>query len=291
MSYFGREEFVVEYGVGKLQLDHWNYGPHHAWTKAGDDTIVRMWQPYNGFEVFEPGSWTDGVADPTVFENMNPPSLAIKGGALARIGCDDRGFPIPKPDAYSSSEPATAADLKRARAKVPRSSHKGSTFSNMSAKLNGFLKGYPKTKECHEWTAKELQQFQTMMLMMRSPEMDDVYRTSVDRRTLRGDEQAHGERWERLSRMASQFGKDYETIHRDGHCHEAVMWFVHHISEPVRQKLAALLAVPLLPYNKHECATEFITDGQKSLCDEYLAQVSCQDCHHDATAPTETVVV
>jgi hypothetical protein len=75
LSYVGREEFVVEYGVGKLQLEHWNYGPHHAWTKVGDDTIVRMWQPYNGFEVFEPGSWVDGVADPTVFENMEPPPL------------------------------------------------------------------------------------------------------------------------------------------------------------------------------------------------------------------------
>ena len=49
-----------------ITLEHWNYGPHRAWTKVGDDTIIRMWQPYNGFEVFKPGSWIDGIADPSV---------------------------------------------------------------------------------------------------------------------------------------------------------------------------------------------------------------------------------
>jgi hypothetical protein len=42
-NYWGREEFEVEYGIGKMQLEHWNYGPHHAWTAVSDDTIVRMW--------------------------------------------------------------------------------------------------------------------------------------------------------------------------------------------------------------------------------------------------------
>merc|ERR1719201_670171 len=114
--------------------------------------------------------------------------------------------------------------------------------------------------------------------MMRSPEIDGLYQSTADRRKLRGDEHAHGERWERLSALASELGGKYEAMHRDGHCHEAVMWFVHHISEPARQKLAAMLAVPLLPYNKHSC------EPGEDLCDEYLAQVSCQDCHADATA-------
>lgn len=285
MSYFGREEFVVEYGVGKLQLDHWNYGPHHAWTKVGDDTIVRMWQPYNGFEVFEPGSWEDGVADPKVFENMNPPALAKKGGALARIGCGDDGFPKKKEDErLQSPEPVTADDLKRARTKIPRQSHKGTNFANMSAKLNGFLKRYPNTKECDQWKVQELQQFQALMLMMRAPEMDDIYHKTRDRRQMRGDEEVHGQRWERLTALASNLGANHETMHRDGHCHESVMWFVHHISEPVRRKLAAMLAVPLLPYSKHECV------AGEPLCDEYLNQVSCQDCHAESTAPTSIVV-
>jgi len=286
MSYVGREEFEVEYGVGRLQLEHWNYGPHHAWTKVGDDTIVRMWQPYNGFEVFAPGSWVDGVADPKVFENMVPPVLAKKGGALMRIGCGDDGFPKKKPEEsqFANQEPATVADLKRSRTKIPRKTHKGTHFANMSGKLNSFLKRYPNTKECEQWAAEELQQFQTLMLMMRAPEMDDVYRTTNDRRKLRGDERVHGERWEHLTELASKLGGDQQTMHRDGHCHEAVMWFVHHTSEPMRQKLAAMLAVPLLPYSKHDCV------AGETLCDEYLAQVSCQDCHAESTAPSEVVV-
>merc|ERR1712046_231988 len=142
-------------------------------TKVGDDTIVRMWQPYNGFEVFEPGTWVDEVADSTVFANMNPPDLAKKGGALARIGCGDDGFPQKKDAVESPSEPASIDDLKRARTKVPRKTHKGTDFANMSEKLNGFLKQYPNTKECDQWKVEELQQFQTLMLMMMAPEMDD----------------------------------------------------------------------------------------------------------------------
>jgi hypothetical protein len=286
MSYVGREEFVVEYGVGKTQMEHWTYGPHHAWTKVGDDTILRMWQPYNGFEVFEPGAWIDGVADPTVFENMVPPTLAKKGkgAALMRIGCTDEGFP----DMNKTEESpviATSSDLKRARSKVPRESRKGTHFSHMSEKLNGFLKRFP-TKECKDWAVEELQQFQTLMLMeeVRAPEMDDVYRTTNDRRMLRGDVQAHGDRWEKLTRLASELGGKHQMMHRDGHCHEAVMWFTHHISETMRQKLAAMISVPLLPYAKHDC------DAAETLCEEYLHQVSCQDCHQESTAPTDVVV-
>jgi len=283
LSYFGREEFEVEYGVGKMQLEHWNYGPHHAWTKVGDNTIVRMWQPYNGFEVFAPGSWVDGVADPSVFQDMNPPALAKKkGGSHIRIGCEDDGFPKKKPS--QDTEPATVADLKRARTKVPRESHKGKHFADMSAKLNGFLKKYPNTKECSEFNVEELQQFQALMLMMRAPEMDDVYKKTSDRRVLRGDEAAHGERWERLTQLADKFGDNYVKMHRDGHCHEAVMWFVHHVPEGVRQNLAAQVAIPLLPHAKHDCVPG------EALCDEYLNQVSCQDCHAETTAPTQLVV-
>merc|ERR1712137_8221 len=222
MSYWGREEFEVEYGIWKMQLEHWNYGPHHAWTKVGDDTIICMWQPYNGFEVFEPGSWIDGVADPSVFENMAPPTLAKKGkgGALMRIDCTD-----------------------------------------MSNKLNSFMNKYPSARECDQWKAAELQQFQALILLMRAPEMDDLYRVTDDRRQLRGDESDHGERWERLSKLAAEVGGDFEKMHRDGHCHEAVMWFVHHVSEDTRWKLAAMTSVPMLPQVKHEC-------NGGDLCDE-----------------------
>merc|ERR1712083_894856 len=104
---------------------------------------------------------TDDVTDPTVFEHMNPPLLAKKGGALARIGCTADGFPKEKPDSFENQlhdEVTSQDDLKRARSKVPRASHRGNHFANMSEKLNGFVKRYSNTRECNEWKAKELQQ-------------------------------------------------------------------------------------------------------------------------------------
>jgi len=293
MKYLGREEIEVEYGVGPLQLEHWIYGPHHAWTKVGDNKIVRMYQPYNGFEVFVPGAFVDGIADPKVFDDISPPPQCKKGGAMARINCDDHGMPIPKEGQASSvsREPASSGDLQRARAKVPRSTHKGKSFADMAEKLNSFVRAYGNSKECREWSAQELQKFQATLLLMRAPEMDDVYSSTSDRRQLRGNEEEHGSRWERLSSLASALGGVYEDMHRDGHCHEAVMWFTHHISEPVRRYLAEMLPIPTLPGAAHDCQSRYMDQDQKQLCDEYMHQVSCQDCHADSTAPAESIVV
>lgn len=268
----------VEYGVGEMDLDHWTYGPHHAWTPVGSTDIVRMWQPYNGFEVFEPGSIKPGVINEEDFENMVPPPMCKKeGGALARITCTDDGFPVDR-DGGQQEVPAEASDMQRARTKVPRSSHKGVGFRNMAEKLNGFVREYKNVKECSEWSTHELQRFQALMMMLRSSELNNVYASSDDSRALRGDEQEHGERWEKLNDLAQTLGE--EDMQRDGHCHEAVMWFVHHIPESLRDSVAQTMAIPLLPYTQHEC-----TGKKHEVCDEYIKQVSCQDCHRDADIP------
>merc|ERR1711959_155759 len=244
--------------------------------------------------------WEQGVNE-TLFQDISPPPMCKKGGAIMRIGCNDDGFPD-KPTPYppmqngetppeaeenwgESTEPPTKADLRRAKTKIPRRSHKGSHFADMSHKLNGFMRAYKNTKECAQWTVKELQEFQAKMMILRLPELDEVYQDTKDRRKLRGDAEAHGERWERLSKLSKKLGGAYEAMHRDGHCHEAVMWFVHHVSEPVRKALEEKLTIPLLPYDKHNCPHDFPDQEQKSLCDEYLHQVSCQDCHADNAAP------
>merc|ERR1712187_33413 len=95
------------------------------------------------------------------------------------------------------------------------------------------------------------------------------------------DEDEHGQRWERLNVLSEILGA--QEIQRDGHCHEAVMWFVHHAPETVREQVANTMAVPLLPYTQHDC------DEKHEVCDEYLQQVSCQDCHKDADIPEMTV--
>merc|ERR1712085_114717 len=178
--------------------------------------------------------WQPGVANAKDFENMvPPPQCKKKGGALARITCTDDGYPTDKTE--RDEVPAEAEDLRRARTKVPSSQHRGISFSNMAQKLNSFVGQYGNVKECEDWTTVELQRFQALMLMLKSPELDDLYQSSDDRRALRGDEQEHGNRWERLSTLAVTLGE--EKMHRDGHCHEAVMWFVHHVPETVRNEV------------------------------------------------------
>jgi hypothetical protein len=281
LSYLARERLEIEYGVGEMDVDHWTFGPHHAWTPVGSDEIVRMWQPYNGFEVFEPGSWKPGQVDETAFANMvPPPQCKKKGGALARITCTDDGFPTNETE--REALPAEASDLRRARTKVPRSSHRGFSFRHMAETLNGYVREYGNVKECSEWTTHELQRFQALMLMLRSAELSDVYAASDDTRALRGSEDEHGQRWERLNALAKSLGA--ETIQRDGHCHESVMWFVHHVPENIRNIVAQSMAVPLLPYTQHQC-----DESKHEVCDEYLKQVSCQDCHRDADITPVTV--
>merc|ERR1711865_63642 len=250
---------------------------HHAWTKVGSDEIVRMWQPYNGFEVFEPGSIKRGVTDDAAFENMVPPPQCKKeGGVLARITCTDDGFPTNKTD--REEVPAEASDLRRARTKVPRSTHKGEHFRGMAEKLNGFVRAYDNVKECSEWSTAELQQFQALMLMLRSKELNDVYESAEDTRALRGTEDEHGQRWEKLAELAGTLAA--QNMQRDGHCHEAVMWFVHHVPENIRNTVAQTMSVPLLPYTQHDCSD--YSGKSHEVCAEYKKQVSCQDCHQDA---------
>jgi len=293
LNYLARERLEIEYGVGEMDVDHWTFGPHHAWTAVGSNKIVRMWQPYNGYELFEPGSFTDDVADQDSFGEF-PPAMCRKGGALARIDCKDDGYPVIKDDSFAvpdmSPEPEVS-DLRRARTKVPRSTHKGDGFKSMTEKLNSIVSQYGNTKECAEWTAEELQRFQLIMLLLKSPELDEVYQGGSDRRAMRGDEHEHGARWEELITLARKLGGQHEEMHRDGHCHEAVMWFAHHIPENLRQDIAQRMAVPLLPYERHAAPGFSASADEHRIHDEYLAQVTCQDCHQDGDYQPPAITV
>jgi len=86
--FIGRERLMIEYIWKEKLVDHWVKGPHHIWVDVETGNIIRMWQPFNGLEVFDPEKWTY-EADNDLF--AVPPSLCKKGGALWRINCDDNG--------------------------------------------------------------------------------------------------------------------------------------------------------------------------------------------------------
>lgn len=68
-------------------------------------------------------------------------------------------------------------------------------------------------------------------------------------------------------------------MHRDGHCHEAVMWYVHHLTEDVKQLIGqSRIMVPQLAVSRHDCPEDADNDHKK-VCSSYDYQVSCFDCH------------
>jgi len=91
--YIGREKLGIEYLWQERVVDHWVKGPHHIWVDVISGKIIRMWQPWNGLEVFDPEKWIL-EADPDVF--ANPPKECTKNGFFFRVGCDDEGRYIRK---------------------------------------------------------------------------------------------------------------------------------------------------------------------------------------------------
>lgn len=338
MFYIGREKIGIEYvEENKTRiLDHWAWGPHHVWSEPLTGKTIRMWQPFNGLQVFPQGT-NLGPVDESLFDDI-PPKMCKKGGATFRIKCDDNGMPVP-PKKKSTGAPATAAaaaaavaagtgtaaaaaDVKRAVTKVPRGHYKGKDFADMSRVLNGWLRNSPviaRTRECSEWSAKEIQQLQAMLYLARDGSLDDIYEAAQDNRRMRSkiDDLQHtwadlnafvhdagpgnGTDPESLSTRAgpivSEVGR--ATMHdvlRDGHCHEAVMWYVHHLTEDVKALLAKMnVEVPLLSYAEHKtCPPKHLVatqddrtaaavsgdaDKYAAVCAAYQEKVTCASCH------------
>merc|ERR1719195_2605322 len=73
-------------------------------------------------------------------------------------------------------------------------------------------------------------------------------------------------------------------IHRDGHCHEAVMWYVHHLSQEARDALKGKIALPLLSYHRHEKPT---SEGRHADVHQvYEEKVTCFSCHSNVLPST-----
>lgn len=64
----GREIIGLEGLDIEVEADHWNKGPHHFWVDVHTNLFVRGWQPWNGLNVYKPGTWQIGPVDKTKFE-------------------------------------------------------------------------------------------------------------------------------------------------------------------------------------------------------------------------------
>jgi len=293
MVFIGRELIGVEYLNIVQELDHWAFGPHHLWSEPETGNIIRMWQPFNGLQVY-PGGVPQGHVDSSLFEDI-PPTLCKKGGATMRIGCDDEGYPAPdeKKREKRPKDAVYGKDVARAEEKVPRGHYKGLDFASMSDVLNGWLNSSTHTRPCMDWSVTELQQLQALLYLARESEFDDIYANTVDNRRLRHNTLTDlTENWAGLNALAEGH-EDYrmKKIRRDGHCHEAVMWYVHHLSEDMKGVLReAKVTIPLLSPAPHHAVCEDSQDhAGHRICGAYKEQVTCASCHSNELPPVNHV--
>jgi hypothetical protein len=242
-----------------------------------------MWQPFNGLQVFEPGTWKAEKPDPALFGELctdgkcSPADAKKNGSANVRIKCTDDGF-------WSNESTVSVQDLTRARTKVPRTEYKGSSFQSMSKTLNHWLlKHAPNSRKCEEWSVEELQQLQRTLLGVREPELDAVYQSTNDNRRLKTP---LDKEWAELNSLAA---KDpmLKRLRRDGHCHETVMWYVHHLSEHAKSQLKKVISLPLLPETSSDISQ--FTPEMQAVIKAYEDHVTCASCH--SAAHPESIVV
>jgi len=281
MIFVAQEKIVVEYGVGERTLNHFGFGPHHVWTDLATGDILRAWQPYNGLQVFTDIQYTADASQ--IMET--PPKLCKKGGATMRIKCDDDGRYHPEAEVQVSQD-----DLRRARSKVPRDAYRGADRDDMSFVLNRWLnRSNADTKECKSWSVAELRDFIRLMHHLRHDGFDAIYTRTADQRVVKHDFE---QRWEHLDTVHGSVAEpDLVRVHRDGLCHEAVMLYMHHLTEEVREAFSRAAPVPLLSeksHSRHSHVPSVATDATFKLYEEH---VTCASCHSNYVPANGAVFV
>jgi len=295
MFYIGREKIGIEYGHAEspMVLDHWAFGPHHVWSKPSTGEAIRMWQPFNGLQIF-PNGTNSGSVPAGTFDDI-PPALCKKGGATFRIKCTDDGrYNGNTTQAQKEAKllahqqgPTTDEDLNRAKTKVPRVEYQGSDLQNMSLTLNKWLLGSAAVKPCDSFSAKELQQLQATLYLSRNSDLDQIYQQTKDNRRLLADIDTTKADWAALNQLVQDHPRkqEFHAVQRDGHCHQAVMWYVHHLNEDFKRLLAETgVEIPLLAYEDHNTGLCSATDDSthKKVCSHYQETVVCASCHSNA---------
>merc|ERR1712107_494937 len=107
------------------------------------------------------------------------------------------------------------------------------------------------------------------------------YQNVTDNRRLRF---ADHKRWKELNKLARR----HRLMHvlRDGHCHEAVMWLVHHVPSEVAAAKFGSRNVPMLSRARHTCSKHAKSD-ERSVYDAYEAKVICAKCHQVVGSDTK----
>jgi len=165
-------------------------------------------------------------------------------------------------------------DLQRAHQKQPGdrvvslNGHVG-----MTVKLNAALRAMKdaNVKPCDDFTVSDLISLQRKLYEARDPALEAIYVASNDNgRRLA----AFGQHTSDLKQLEQLWAHEMEalqvypkliSVSRDTKCHEAVMWFVHHIPQRMQTKLRKDLILPLLPEREQTEVSEVAQEAFKKV--------------------------
>lgn len=213
-----------------------------------------------------------------------------------------------------ASGPISLRDVQRARNKRPSAAYRGHSQAVMSRKLNDHLiraeeRSATRTLPCEKWSLEELQTFMAIVAEHRSHELQQIYKSSMDRRSIRSESvEEFQSQWRSFNQLIDQH-PHLHAPQQDAHCREAVMWWVHHLAEEKRQELRSRpnFSVPLLPEGPkkpcrlkqlnsdgHRIQTNETLKDEEFLCAKVNEANSCDWCHstqadHDRGLPGTTV--
>lgn len=248
-------------------------------SKKGSPRLNTVW--YSNFVT------GDSATSPSYFEKPNH-------GACIPVGKEDAeqffGHSITKEHVFShdfhrrahylAHAKPTVKDLSRAKQRKPGFAFLDKTFKRTMQKLNVFLlreRGLT-TMPCSNFTADALHEAQRLLFDARTPDLNDVYSAVDDTRRMVHDnlEQLQAEQRNHLKLEAGH--PELAKKARDGACHEAVMWYIHHLTAQAKEEIKQRLVLPLLPEAQHD--QPHVVDAKtQAVHTRYTQQVSCAVCH------------
>jgi len=182
---------------------------------------------------------------------------------------------------FAASGP-TDTDFHRAITKIPRAGYRGDgSIAAANRVLNKHLDSFNglETKPCEALSLSNVKDAMRTIFSASHPDLIKIYDTTGDRRAQLFETAAAMEAaWATTKKLVE--GDDKLTgIHRDGLCHQAVMWFTHHLAESTQVELASTgLVLPKLPVAEHN--DEKSNDNRTNkVLKEYNDALSCQNCH------------
>lgn len=162
--------------------------------------------------------------------------------------------------------------------------HLALRLAQANRRLNEHLKRHPgiDVSPCELFSTTELRELLREMLPRVSPALRAIYDPIADGRRVVYDTVADLEAdWAELS-LGSPRAADRDIWVRDGHCHEVVLWYVHHLDSVEQARVRAAFTLPLLPVADHRAATD---DSGDAVGRFYNSKVTCQDCHIGGMGP------